>query len=56
MVKEAGVPSLRVARESERSGGSARADDCSASFTAHTNGWGGTWGSRPGVPIRGGID
>ena len=39
-VKEAGAPSQSC------KGGSARADDCSASSTARTNGWGGTWGSR----------
>ena len=57
VVREAGAPSLRFAREGERSGGSGRADDRSASLTACTNGWAWerTWGTRPRVPIRGGI-
>lgn len=54
VVHKAGAPSLRFAREGEWSGGSGRADDCSASLTACTNGWawGRTWGSRPRVSIR----
>lgn len=56
MVKEAGVSFFRVIREGERFGGLVRVDDCLVFFIVRINGWGGIWGLRFGVLIRGGID